>query len=359
MSEVSVLVLMGGPDAEREISLRSGAMVASALREAGGFIVHEQVIDRLTSAQLRELPGEVIFPVLHGPFGEGGPLQDIMEADGRPYVGSRPRAARLAMDKMASKLFARTAGIRTPPARVLVAGEPCDLPLPLIVKPIDNGSSVGVRRCFDAAQFAAARAELEGSHQLLMAEQLITGREITVGILERDLLPTIEIITTQDFYNYDAKYERADTTYVLDPELPENVKMDIAAMSKAIYERIGCRDLARIDFMVNEDGAWFIEINSMPGMTDHSLVPKAAAHAGVSFAQLCSRLVQRSRARMMGSHRTARPAATTTAAAESAQDDGASPQESNCHSDVAVACDQVDQTAITTAIAPEEDSSNG
>ena len=335
MTEIQVLVLMGGPDAEREISLRSGAMVAAALREAGEFVVHEAVIDRLTSTQLRELAGEVIFPVLHGPFGEGGPLQDIMEADGRPYVGSRPRAARLAMDKLASKLFARTAGIRTPPARVLVAGEPCDLQCPVIVKPIDDGSSVGVRRCFDAAQFAAARAELEGTHPRLMAEKLIVGREVTVGILERDLLPMIEILTTQEFYNYEAKYERSDTQYVLDPTLPAEVKAEIAAASQAIYERLGCRDIARVDFMVDDAGAWFIEINSMPGMTDHSLVPKAAAHAGISFSQLCARLVKRSLARMKGGSRP--PRITATNEAPIASSDSESASTASCETERAVA----------------------
>lgn len=306
MSEVQVLVLMGGPDAERDISIRSGAMIASALREAGGFIVHEQVIDTPTSADLRQLPGDVIFPVLHGPFGEGGPLQEIMEADGRPYVGSRPRASRISMDKITSKLFARAAGIRTPPARILVVGEPCDLEMPVVVKPIDDGSSFGVRRCFDAAQFAAARAELEVQYPRLMAEKLITGREITVGILERDLLPMIEVVTTQDFYDTSAKYERADTKYILEPELSPEVRAEIAHAAQLLYERIGCRDVARVDFMVDGDGAWFLEINSMPGMTAQSLVPKAAAHAGISCSQMCARLVERSLARMKGNQRGSR-----------------------------------------------------
>ncbi len=324
MSDVAVLVLMGGPDAEREISLRSGAMVAAALREAGGFIVHEQVIDRATADDLSAMPGDVIFPVLHGPYGEGGPLQDAMEQDGRPYVGSRPRAARVAMDKMASKLFARAAGVRTPPARVVSAGEPIDLPLPFVLKPIEDGSSVGVRRCFNEDQVAAARAELEPTYPALMAESLVQGREITVGIFERELLPAIEVIASGEFYDYDAKYERADTKYILDPELPEAVKEEISQVSRLLYERIGCRDLARLDFMVDGDGAWFLEINSMPGMTDHSLVPKAAAHAGIAFSELCGRLALRAIARMKGNQRRGRHHETQTAAAAVAD---ASPSE--------------------------------
>lgn len=303
MSSVEVLVLMGGPDSEREISLRSGAMVANALREAGGFVVHEHVIDRPASGDLRALPGEVIFPVLHGPFGEGGPLQDLMEFDGRPYVGSRPRAARVAMDKITAKLFARAAGVRTPAARVLTIGEPCDLSLPLVVKPIEDGSSVGVRRCFTQEQLDAARSELEPKYPRLMAEKLIEGREITVGVFERELLPIIEVVAGGDFYDYDAKYERNDTKYILDPELSPEVRQEISSASRMIYERVGCRDLARLDFMVDGEGAWFLEINSMPGMTDHSLVPKAAAHMGIPFPQMCSRLVMRSLQRMKGNNR--------------------------------------------------------
>lgn len=313
MSDVAVLVLMGGPDAEREISLRSGAMVANALREAGGFVVHEHVIERPASGDLRALPGDVIFPVLHGPFGEGGPLQELMEFDGRPYVGSRPRAARVAMDKITSKLFARAAGIRTPPARLLTPGEPIDLPLPVVIKPVEDGSSVGVRRCFTQEQVDAARAELEPKHPRLMAESLITGREITVGVFERELLPMIEVVANGEFYDYDAKYERNDTKYLLDPQLSDEVRKEIADASRLLYERIGCRDLARLDFMVDADGAWFLEINSMPGMTDHSLVPKAAAHMGIAFPQMCSRLVMRSLQRMKGNNRPHRGHASSTA----------------------------------------------
>ena len=336
MSDVNVLVLMGGPDAEREISLRSGAMVAAALREAGGFVVHEQVIDRPTLDEIRAFPGDVIFPVLHGPFGEGGDLQELMEMDGRPYIGSRPRAARLAMDKLTSKLFARTAGIRTPPARELVAGEPCDLECPVVVKPICDGSSIGVRRCMDAAQFAAARSDLEAKHPRLMAEKLIVGRDITVGILERELLPTIEVLSAGEFYDFDAKYERADTQYILNPELPPDVVAEIAHASRTIYERLGCRDLARVDFMVDGDGAWFLEINSMPGMTDHSLVPKAAAHAGISFSQMCARLALRSIARMKGSSRPHHGHARTAAHGASVEAPADTPADSASEQSVAV-----------------------
>lgn len=288
-----VLVLMGGPDAEREISIRSGSRVAAALRESGRFSVEDRVIDVLTNEELAAIPADVIFPVLHGPWGEGGPLQDVLEADGRPYVGSRPRASRISMDKMASKLFVRAAGVRTPPAREVRPGQPIDLPLPFVIKPIEDGSSVGVRHCVTPEDVEKARADLEGQHPRLMAESLITGREMTVGILERETLPIIEIVPAVRFYDYEAKYERSDTQYIVGPELPPGAADEMNHAARVAYERIGCRDVARVDFILNEDGAWFLEINAMPGMTDHSLVPKAAQHAGVEFPELCARLAMR------------------------------------------------------------------
>lgn len=314
MADMQVLVLMGGPDGEREVSIKSGQRVAAALREAGGFEVHEQVIDRPTLEEIRAMPGDAIFPVLHGPWGEGGGLQELLEADGRPYVGSRPRASRAAMNKATTKLFARAAGIRTPAARVLHAGDPCDLPLPLVVKPVADGSSLEVHRCFDDAQLNAARARFDAAGQPALVERLVQGREITAGIFERDVLPLIEIETTQAFYDYAAKYERDDTQYRLDPELPDAVRAEIVHASRTIYERLGCRDVARADFMVDADGAWFLEINSMPGMTDHSLVPKAAAHAGIAFPEMCKRLVERAVVRLRTGRRTGRSGRPASAA---------------------------------------------
>ena len=331
-----VLVLMGGPDAEREISIRSGSRVAAALRDTGRFAVEDRVIDRLTADELAAIPADVIFPVLHGPWGEGGPLQDVLEADGRPYVGSRPRASRISMDKMASKLFVRAAGVLTPPAREVRPGQPIDLPLPFVIKPIEDGSSVGVRHCVTPEDVEKARADLEGHHPRLMAESLITGREMTVGILERETLPIIEIVPAVRFYDYEAKYERSDTQYIVAPELPPGAADEMNHAARVAYERIGCRDVARVDFILNEDGAWFLEINAMPGMTDHSLVPKAAQHAGVAFPELCARLAMRAlgrRNRMR--QRTSLAASTDGGDAGSAdhrlRDSADAPEESATH----------------------------
>jgi D-alanine-D-alanine ligase len=288
----AVLVLMGGPDAEREVSLLSGRAVAQALRDCGRFHVIEQVVDRPTAEELAALDGDVVFPVLHGPWGEGGPLQELLERVGRPYVGSRPPAAALAMDKLATKRVVEDAGVRTPRARRLEAVDECDLTLPLVLKPIDDGSSVDLSICRTDADVAAARGRLHEARGAVMAESYVTGREITVGILGSQPLPLIEIVpsTEVEFYDYDAKYLRDDTQYLVDPELPGDLGEQCLDAAATAFSRTGCRDLARVDFVVSDDGPWFLEINTMPGFTSHSLVPMAAARLGLDMPALCGLL---------------------------------------------------------------------
>jgi D-alanine-D-alanine ligase len=288
---MKVLVLRGGPDAEREVSLRSGGMVAAALRRAGAE-VHEQAIDRPGLAELRAMPGEVVFPVLHGPWGEGGVLQELLEQDGRPYVGCAPAAARLAMDKPASKRAVAQVGVPTPDSQVLRAGDRLSLSPPLVLKPCDDGSSVDLRVCGTVEDAERARAELHLRRPVLLAEAFIAGRELTIGLLEDRELPLIEVRPKCGLYDYEAKYNRDDTEYWLDPELPVGVADAIRRWSRAAWKRLGLRDVARLDFMLDARGAWFLEANTMPGFTDHSLVPKAAAHAGLSMERLVIKLVE-------------------------------------------------------------------
>jgi D-alanine-D-alanine ligase len=293
---MNVLVLKGGPDAEREVSLRSGGMVAAALRRAGA-VVHEQTIDRPGLEELRAMPGEVVFPVLHGPWGEGGVLQDILERDGRPYVGCAPAAARLAMDKPASKRAVAEVGVPTPDSQVLRAADRLTLSPPLVLKPCDDGSSVDLRVCGTVADAERARAELHPRRPVLLAESFIAGREITIGLLEDRELPLIEVRPKCGLYDYEAKYNRDDTEYRLDPELPAGVADSIRRWARAAWTRLGLRDVARMDFMLDARGAWFLEANTMPGFTDHSLVPKAAAHAGLPMERLVIALAERALAR--------------------------------------------------------------
>lgn len=307
MSTTAVLVLGGGPDSEREVSLVSARCIADALDAGGRYRAERRTIDRIDIDELRGMPGDVIFPALHGGWGEGGPLQDLLEADGRPFVGSRSSGARWAMDKIATKFAAQNLGILTPRAHVLDARDTvCPMPFPVVIKPIHEGSTVGLFVCHDSADWSRARATIDeafigGERRCFMFEPCVTGgpdtrgraRELTVGILDGKALPVIEIRPAEGLYDYEAKYTRNDTEYLLDPPLPAGVDARIKDATERLAAEMGIRHVARTDFMLDGAGAaWFLEINTMPGFTDHSLVPKAAAKTGLAMPELCGRLVE-------------------------------------------------------------------
>lgn len=311
MSQKRVLVLGGGPDAEHEVSLNSSAAVAEALNQSGRYAAHREVIGALTLEQLRTLPGDVVFPVLHGPWGEGGPMQRLLEADGRPFVGCGSYAARATIDKLQTKQVCLALGIATGPAAVL---HPLDdvppIALPLVLKPVHEGSSVGLAICTTMEQWHAAlpiaRATLaSGQSAAFMVEPLTKGRELTVGIVAGEALPIVEISPADGVYDYAAKYTRDDTRYVVDPPLPEGVAHAMRRDALRLAQALGCAMLARVDFMLGEDGApQLLEANTMPGFTSHSLLPMSAARAGLAMPALCAALVDDALARH-GTHHTA------------------------------------------------------
>jgi D-alanine-D-alanine ligase len=300
-----VLVIYGGPGAEREVSIASGTQVATALREHGPYEVHERCIDTPGAQELRSMAdavgATVVFPVLHGRWGEGGPLQAHLEATGLAYVGSAPKAAARAMDKMASKHAVSPLGVKTPEAIELPGPDAvCTMDPPLVLKPMDDGSSVDLRICHTREEIAAARTDLHTRRGLLMAERYIAGRELTVGIACGRVLPVIEIVPSAEvaFYDYQAKYERDDTQYVVTPDLPEGVADTCGRWAQFAWDAIGCRDVARVDYRLDDAGIpWFLEINTMPGFTTHSLVPMAAAAIGWPMPMLCGNLVDAALAR--------------------------------------------------------------
>jgi D-alanine-D-alanine ligase len=296
-SRPRVLVLMGGPDAECDVSIMSGTEVGKALHADPGFEVIVREVRRPTAEELLAERPDVIVPVLHGPYGEGGPLQELLERIGVPYVGCRPKAAALAMDKVVTKALVGAAGVPTPASRELRPGEPVDLEPPLVIKPANDGSSVGLTICQTAAEAERAAAELFAKGRRVLAERYIRGRELTVGVIDGEPLPIIEIIPAVEFYDYQAKYHREDTRYLLDPPLPPGVAEAVRHGTLVAWERLGCRDLARADFLLDERGPWFLEINTMPGMTTHSLVPMAARHRGWSMTDFLGRLVRKALAR--------------------------------------------------------------
>jgi D-alanine-D-alanine ligase len=290
---IQVAVLMGGPDPEREVSIASGSRVAEALRADPQFEVSDHKIDHPNKDELSDMGADVFFPVLHGPFGEGGPLQEILESTGTAFVGSDSEASATGMDKCKTKRRCVSAGIPTLEWIELQPGMDCTIPFPLVVKPVDEGSSIGVRICRNDSDLTKARLELQKTHGRLMAERLASGRELTIGIALEKSLPLIEIVPKSGCYDYEAKYERDDTAYVFEPKLPPGVKDDCHRHALKLWHEIGARDVARVDFMLDEkDECWVLEINTMPGFTEHSLVPKAARYDGIDMTTLCGSLVR-------------------------------------------------------------------
>jgi D-alanine-D-alanine ligase len=295
--------LRGGPDAEREVSLNSGREVASALRKSGRFDVVDEVIDKPGLNKLREITSrcDVVFPALHGHWGEGGPLQQLLEELAVPFVGANPQAAAVAMDKLLTKSIVAREGVPTPASQELKSiNDRCTVTPPLVLKPVDDGSSVDLRICRNASDVEAARRQLHPKRGRLMAEAYIEGRELTAGIVCDQSLPLIEITTSTavEFYDYEAKYTRDDTGYVIDPPLPSGVAQQCISMAMTAYARLGCRDIARADIMLDaQNRPWFLEINTMPGFTTHSLVPMAARRIGLEMPALCATLIEAALAR--------------------------------------------------------------
>ncbi|MFM9957885.1 MAG: hypothetical protein ACKVZJ_07400 [Phycisphaerales bacterium] len=306
-----ILVLGGGPDAERDVSLKSSSAIAQALRDSGRYDVQYQVIDRLTPDQLRAMPGDCIFPALHGKWGEGGPLQLILEQDGRPFVGCAFAAARACMDKVLTKTCAARVGLTVAPTMIL---DPADdllpLSLPVVVKPIFEGSTIGLYVCRTREDWDRAHAASAASGKPCMVEPFIKGRELTLGLIAQEPrvggartrlepLPFIQITPAEGLYDYEAKYNRNDTKYLVGPPIPTVLRDQLGELTRSLSESIpgppskGVAHLCRADFILDDDNrAWFLELNTMPGFTDHSLVPMAARATGLEMPALCSRLVE-------------------------------------------------------------------
>jgi D-alanine-D-alanine ligase len=291
-----VAVMMGGRSAERDVSLKSGTMVLSALRAAGvdahGFDPARRPLDDLTRENFSR-----VFIALHGRHGEDGTMQGALELHSIPYTGSGVLASALAMDKMRTKLLWAGAGVSTPAYEALtdktdVAALVRHLGLPIMVKPASEGSSIGMSKVRRAEDIAGAYALASSHDKVVIAEQFIEGTELTAGILDESPLPLIRLETPRDFYDYEAKYLADDTRYILPCGLSAEAERALQAESLRAYSLLGCRGWGRVDFIVDREGKpYFLEVNTSPGMTDHSLVPMAARHAGLSYGDLCLRVL--------------------------------------------------------------------
>jgi D-alanine-D-alanine ligase len=284
-----VAVLKGGPSAEREVSLASGAAVAQALRRKG-YEVEE--ID-VTAAALSIPRGiEAVFIALHGTFGEDGGVQAILEGAGIPFTGSGSASSRLSFDKVASKKSFERQAINTPRYEVLRAGQPRTLPLPVVTKPPRQGSSIGVsvvREEKDWAQAAEAALATDGE---MLVEAYVEGRELTVGVVGEQVLPVVEIRAPHGYYDYGAKYTKGRTEYLVPAPIDEEAARQCRELAWRSFVALGCRGMGRVDIRLCEDGVPFVlELNSIPGFTETSLLPKAARSAGIEFDDLCERIL--------------------------------------------------------------------
>jgi D-alanine-D-alanine ligase len=290
-------VLFGGKSAERDVSLKSGRAVLEALLSRGvdahAFDPAERSFAELVAARF-----DRVFIVLHGRYGEDGTMQGALEQLGIPYTGSGVLASALAMDKGRTKMLWAQAGIPTPAYRMLdeqtdFAAVVRELGLPIMVKPVREGSSIGMSKVERAEDLPTAYRLAAAHDAVVMAEQFIRGQEATSPILNGKALPLIRLETPRVFYDYEAKYLTDSTRYVCPSGLPAELEARIQALSLRAFEALGCVGWARSDVMIDEAGnPYFLEINTAPGMTDHSLVPMAARQAGIPFDELCMQILE-------------------------------------------------------------------
>ncbi len=292
-----VAVLMGGKSAEREVSLKSGGMVLAALRKKGidahPFDPSEKGLDSLLKEKY-----QTAFIALHGRFGEDGTMQGILEWLGIPYTGSGVLASALAMDKLRTKRMWQAEKLPTPPWELLT-GETNfritarRLGIPLMVKPANEGSSIGMSKVRAVGALDEAYALAVNYDPVVLAEKFIEGTELTGGILGNEALPLIRLETPRDFYDYEAKYVANDTRYIIPSGLTQKKERELRALCLDAFQVLGCRGWGRVDLMLDRRGRpYLLEVNTSPGMTDHSLVPMAARAVGMPYEDLCMKILE-------------------------------------------------------------------
>ncbi len=294
-----VAVLMGGRSAEREISLKSGAAVLKALLDQG-VDAHELDVSDNILMDLRDGEYDRVFIILHGRGGEDGVMQGALETIGMPYSGSGVLGSALGMDKLRCKQLWQSAGMPTPSYLKVSASDDFDhvietLGLPLMVKPAREGSSLGMSKVSDPSQLAHAVREAAAKDDSVIVERWITGAEYTVAVLNGEALPAIRLETPRDFYDFEAKYAANDTRYHCPCGLSAEQEAELQHLAIVAFDLVGASGWGRVDFMADEQGRFYLlEVNTVPGMTDHSLVPMAARAAGVSFESLVWRILETS-----------------------------------------------------------------
>lgn len=292
LKDMKVGVLLGGLSNEREVSLNTGRAVIDSLKRMGVECVEIDAGRDLAQRLVEEKIG-LAFIALHGRYGEDGCVQGLLELMQIPYTGSGVAASAIAMSKRLSKVFAEAVGIPTPPYMVVrkkesgADGVTDHMNPPVVVKPANGGSSVNVSICREAGEVAPAIKQALAEDTEAMVEEFVAGPLLTVGVVGERALPAIEIETIEGFYDYKSKYTPGNTVYHLPARLSQAAQDEAARMALAAHRALGCRGQTRSDFIVEPGGkVWFIELNTIPGMTQTSLLPKAAAHDGISFDEL-------------------------------------------------------------------------
>ena len=300
---------MGGTSSERDVSLRSGAAVVGALKSRG----HKVVPIDLQSETGRELDSihlDVAFIALHGRFGEDGGLQRILQERGIPYTGSGPDASRAAMDKVEAKRLFKLKGVETPPHRVIARGDSTELfehaaralGYPVVMKPRAEGSSIGVTVHEDRSTLLCGAAECFRHDAIAIMEKFIAGRELTVGILDGKALPIIELRPKSRFFDFNAKYEDPDTLYLVHPLISDLDRRRVQKAAKDAHDALGCEGMSRVDVILTPFcSVHVLEVNTIPGLTERSLLPKAARAAGIEFPELCWKITELAWKRRQGS----------------------------------------------------------
>ncbi|MHB8613931.1 MAG: D-alanine--D-alanine ligase family protein [Candidatus Dormibacteraceae bacterium] len=297
-------VLRGGRSAEREVSLKSGAQVEKALRNRGHEVTGLDV-DLNTWDMLRDGGFDCVFNALHGRLGEDGTVQGMLELLGLPYTGSGVLASALCMDKARANAMLAAAGLDVPAfeeveikegiAPDLVERLIAMYGLPLVIKPVREGSTIGLTIAQDVDQAASGLALAARYDRRVLAQKFATGTEITVGVLatpEVQVLPTLEIVSDNPVYDYDAKYTAGKSHHIIPARIPEQAQRDASDAARRAFVELGCAGMARVDIIVDADGTpWVLEVNTVPGLTELSLLPDAARAEGIAFDALCQRLV--------------------------------------------------------------------
>ena len=291
--KLNIVVMLGGPSAEREVSLRSGAAVAAALRTVGHTVTE---LDPRTETWVLPAGTDVVFLALHGTYGEDGTVQRQLEALGMPYTGCDAEASRIGFDKWLTKEKCQAAGVPTPKYLVIqseTASWPRGWNPPVVVKPLRQGSSVGLQFVERVADWSAALAEAFRHDTQVLLEEKIVGREATVGVLDGQALPLVEVRPRSGLYDYHSKYTSGATDYLCPAPFDAETTARAQAAGVGAFHAIGARDYARVDLMIRPDGeALVLEVNTLPGMTETSLLPKAAAAAGLGYEALCQRMAE-------------------------------------------------------------------